>query len=170
MCSVHVTLVLSRVPPCLRNSSSCIGIVFPMAWGHLPSLLSSAVTLILLATFYTSSTQSPQLLSPQGCRMSRMWPSYILQPNFNSSWTRLSRRYSLWLYREADRESYEQARSTTLSLSNTDTVKHSLWVSPYCLFLAMLGPPVKFAQLLHLHLINIIPSHLYHAQNFSLLA
>ena len=57
-----------------------------------------------------------------------------------------------------------------LPLSNTDTVKHSLWVSPYYLFLVMLGPPVKFARLPHLHLINIIPSHLYHAQNFSLLA
>lgn len=42
--------------------------------------------------------------------MSYMFPSYTLQHNFNSSWTRLARRYSLWLYREVDWESSDQAR------------------------------------------------------------
>ncbi|KAF8517867.1 PGAP1-like protein-domain-containing protein [Gautieria morchelliformis] len=79
-----------------------------MARGPLPSLLLAAATVTLLATFYTSTTQSPHLLSPQGCRMSWMSPSYILQPNFNSSWTRFARRYSLWLYREEGWESPEQ--------------------------------------------------------------
>ena len=32
--------------------------------------------------------------------MSWMSPSYVLQNRFNDSWTPLSRRYSLWLYRE----------------------------------------------------------------------
>ena len=87
-------------------SSSCT----VMAWGPSPSLILSAATLALLAIFFASSTQSPQLLSPQGCRMSYMWPTYVLQHDFNSSWTRLARRYSLWLYREANRESHDQAR------------------------------------------------------------
>lgn len=32
--------------------------------------------------------------------MSWMSPSYILQSGFNSSWSPLAERYSLWLYRE----------------------------------------------------------------------
>ncbi|KAF5393191.1 hypothetical protein D9757_001207 [Collybiopsis confluens] len=39
-------------------------------------------------------------LSPQGCRMSYMNPSYIPQTRFNTSWTPLAERYSLLLYRE----------------------------------------------------------------------
>lgn len=32
--------------------------------------------------------------------MSWMSPSYVLQSNFNASWTPLAKRYTLWLYRE----------------------------------------------------------------------
>ena len=32
--------------------------------------------------------------------MSWMSPSYLLQSEFNTSWTPLANRYSLWLYRE----------------------------------------------------------------------
>lgn len=32
--------------------------------------------------------------------MSWMSPSYILQTDFNATWTPLASRYSLWLYRE----------------------------------------------------------------------
>lgn len=39
--------------------------------------------------------------------MSWMWPSYVLQTKFDHTWTPLARRYSLWLYREANRESHE---------------------------------------------------------------
>ncbi|KAK1227266.1 hypothetical protein PQX77_009753 [Marasmius sp. AFHP31] len=44
-------------------------------------------------------------LSPQGCRMSWMSPSYILQATFDENWTPLARRYSLYLYREVGWES-----------------------------------------------------------------
>jgi glycosylphosphatidylinositol deacylase len=39
-------------------------------------------------------------LSPQGCRMSWMSPSYVLQTGMNDTWSPLASRYSLWLYRE----------------------------------------------------------------------
>ncbi|KAL1734367.1 PGAP1-like protein-domain-containing protein [Schizophyllum commune] len=56
----------------------------------------------LLAVFllYLATVRIVDDLSPQGCRMSWMSPSYILQADFNSSWTALAHRYSLWLYRE----------------------------------------------------------------------
>ncbi|KAF8591481.1 PGAP1-domain-containing protein [Ramaria rubella] len=71
-----------------------------MSKGQFSALLFFGATVALLTTFYTASMQSSGLLSPQGCRMSYMSPSYILQRNFNTTWTRLARRYSLWLYRE----------------------------------------------------------------------
>ncbi|CAE6396241.1 unnamed protein product [Rhizoctonia solani] len=49
---------------------------------------------------YKSYLDSLALLSPQGCRMSWMSPSYIVQGDLNTSWTPLARRYSLLLYRE----------------------------------------------------------------------
>lgn len=64
------------------------------------SVLLGLSTAIAIFTCFRASTQVPGRLSPQGCRMSYMSPSYILQSDFNASWTRLSRRYSLWLYRE----------------------------------------------------------------------
>ncbi|KAG8926459.1 GPI inositol deacylase [Tulasnella sp. 418] len=39
--------------------------------------------------------------------MSYMTPSYILQSSFDSSWTHLAKRYSLWLYRETGWDSEE---------------------------------------------------------------
>ncbi|KAH7344773.1 PGAP1-like protein-domain-containing protein [Rhizoctonia solani] len=60
-------------------------------------------TLPTLPTFwilYNSYLVSLTSLSPQGCRMSWMSPSYIVQDDFNTSWTPLARRYSLLLYRE----------------------------------------------------------------------
>lgn len=47
--------------------------------------------------------------------MSWMWPSYVLQSKFDHTWTPLARRYSLWLYREANnRESNEVRQSVHL--------------------------------------------------------
>ncbi|KAF8325172.1 PGAP1-like protein-domain-containing protein [Cantharellus anzutake] len=51
---------------------------------------------------YWASQANVVALSPQGCRMSWMSPSYILQSDFDEIWTPLSRRYSLWLYREVE--------------------------------------------------------------------
>jgi len=75
---------------------------------RLPLWLLSTSTLLLLFTTYLAVLQSPDTLSPQGCRMSWMSPSYILHDQFNSNWTRHARRYSLWLYREAGWESPDE--------------------------------------------------------------
>ncbi|KAJ6539751.1 PGAP1-like protein-domain-containing protein [Mycena capillaripes] len=49
---------------------------------------------------YVATLDTASDLSPQGCRMSYMWPSYVLQSKFDVAWTPLAKRYSLWLYRE----------------------------------------------------------------------
>ncbi|QRW05458.1 GPI inositol-deacylase [Ceratobasidium sp. AG-Ba] len=49
---------------------------------------------------YQFHSTSLVTLSPQGCRMSWMSPSYVVQDEFNTTWTHLARRYSLLLYRE----------------------------------------------------------------------
>ncbi|KAJ7734040.1 PGAP1-like protein-domain-containing protein [Mycena maculata] len=51
---------------------------------------------------YSATVDIVNDLSPQGCRMSYMYPSYVLQSKFDVAWTRLARRYSLWLYRETN--------------------------------------------------------------------
>ncbi|KAF8638570.1 hypothetical protein AX17_002112 [Amanita inopinata Kibby_2008] len=55
---------------------------------------------LALFIFYSAFSDISKNLSPQGCRMSWMSPSYVLQSQFNRSWTPLGNRYSLWLYRE----------------------------------------------------------------------
>ena len=64
-------------------------------------------SLVALAVLYYAGVDTIKTLSPQGCRMSWMWPSYILQSHFDHSWTPLARRYSLWLYREGNLENNE---------------------------------------------------------------
>ena len=66
--------------------------------------------LVTILLFYLASSDTFQNLSPQGCRMSWMSPSYILQSNFNTSWSPLATRYSLWLYREVGWESNQVCR------------------------------------------------------------
>ena len=72
--------------------SIMLGFVRPMRLG----LFSLLVLILFYATYFDVSRS----LSPQGCRMSWMSPSYVLQSQFNSSHTPLGSRYSLWLYRE----------------------------------------------------------------------
>jgi hypothetical protein len=55
-----------------------------------------------VAYLYLAAVDTASDLSPQGCRMSYMWPSYVLQSEFDVAWTPLAKRYSLWLYREVD--------------------------------------------------------------------
>lgn len=50
--------------------------------------------------FSDAAVHTGLLVSPQGCQMSWMSPRYILQAEFNATWTPLARRYTLWLYRE----------------------------------------------------------------------
>ncbi|KIK47060.1 hypothetical protein CY34DRAFT_799756 [Suillus luteus UH-Slu-Lm8-n1] len=57
-------------------------------------------SLILIYICYHAANDVRLTVSPQGCRMSWMSPSYLLQHEFNTSWTPLAHRYSLWLYRE----------------------------------------------------------------------
>ncbi|EIW76288.1 PGAP1-domain-containing protein [Coniophora puteana RWD-64-598 SS2] len=57
-------------------------------------------SLTFLCLLYSAANDIVKVVSPQGCRMSWMSPSYILQTRFDQSWTPLANRYSLWLYRE----------------------------------------------------------------------
>ncbi|CUA76918.1 hypothetical protein RSOLAG22IIIB_02398 [Rhizoctonia solani] len=68
--------------------------------GMLRRLLWTLPVLPVSWMLYNSYLDSVTSLSPQGCRMSWMSPSYIVQNDFNTSWTPLARRYSLLLYRE----------------------------------------------------------------------
>ena len=70
---------------------------------HALGLLSLVFSVLL----YYAALDTVRSLSPQGCRMSWMSPSYVLQNKFDSSWTPLARRYSLWLYREVGWEGNE---------------------------------------------------------------
>ncbi|TFY70018.1 hypothetical protein EVG20_g2909 [Dentipellis fragilis] len=72
-------------------------------------ILSGLALLSMFAVFisYRAASDSANILSPQGCRMSYMSPSYLLQSGPNTSTTALARRYSLWLYREVGWESTE---------------------------------------------------------------
>ena len=84
-----------------------------------------AFTAITIFTCFQASTQIPDQLSPQGCRMSYMSPSYILQSNFNASWTSLSGRYSLWLYREVGWEDNQVCPSLVDSRWSMNSTHHS---------------------------------------------
>ncbi|KAI6166263.1 PGAP1-like protein-domain-containing protein [Pisolithus thermaeus] len=64
------------------------------------SVVLSILTLVTVYAVYLAGSDIPRLASPQGCRMSWMSPSYLLQSGFNTSWTPLANRYTLWLYRE----------------------------------------------------------------------
>lgn len=64
-------------------------------------------SLIAIFALFLAARDLGSNLSPQGCRMSWMSPSYILQKDFNTSWTPLADRYSLWLYREV---AYDSAK------------------------------------------------------------
>lgn len=68
---------------------------------------STLAVLSLLALYlaFNAAQYNEKNLSPQGCEMSWMSPSYVLQTDFNTSWTPLAKRYSLWLYREVGWES-----------------------------------------------------------------
>lgn len=92
-----------------------------MIAGSALSALVGAVSICLVFTFYLASLDIPSSLSRQGCRMSWMSPSYILQSDFNASWTPLAKRYSLWLYREVGWDINDQVRDVHISTSNPFT-------------------------------------------------
>lgn len=114
----------------------------------------------LLATllFYVASSDIAQRLSPQGCRMSWMSPSYVLQNKFDTSWTPLARRYSLWLYREVgwDPEQVDHlanslpvifipgnAGSSHQVRSIASSATRQFWLSPYTVDATFKSRPLK---------------------------
>lgn len=72
--------------------------------GMLRVFALAVVGIVLTCLLLLAAFDSPTKVSPQGCRMSYMWPSYILQAGLDGTWSKLASRYSLWLYREADLE------------------------------------------------------------------
>ncbi|TFY56592.1 hypothetical protein EVJ58_g7544 [Rhodofomes roseus] len=77
------------------------------------SLVSLGVlALLCVLTFYRAGLDVVKTLSPQGCRMSWMSPSYVLQAGLNTSWTPLASRYSLFLYREVGWEGPVELRGS----------------------------------------------------------
>ena len=95
-----------------------------------------AVTALLLSLLLAySAFDSPARVSPQGCRMSYMSPSYVLQTGFNASWTvsSLATRYRLKLYREVGWDDTNQVRDTMLK-----------WYSGEADSLKLRGTPVLF--------------------------
>ena len=78
--------------------------------GTLQVHLLGVLSLVIVSILYLAGVDVVTTLSPQGCRMSWMSPSYVLQTQFDRSWTPLAGRYSLWLYREVGWQGSEVSR------------------------------------------------------------
>jgi hypothetical protein len=70
-------------------------------------ILVAIFSILSVVLVYRAASESAIRLSPQGCRMSYMSPSYLVQSQFDTSWTPLAKRYSLLLYREVGWEENE---------------------------------------------------------------
>ncbi len=89
-------------------------------------MLSALVALfstLSVGLLYHAASDSATSLSPQGCRMSYMSPSYLVQSQFDTSWTPLAKRYSLLLYREVGWEDDEVSSSFSPPLSLNEQAK-----------------------------------------------
>lgn len=103
-----------------------------------------------VAFLYLATVDTAKELSPQGCRMSYMYPSYVLQSDFDVTWTPLARRYSLWLYREVDGygNGWEDTHVSAFPDAKarlTDGLSRSQKASPYCLYQETRGLRAKCA-------------------------
>ena len=108
----------------------------------------------LLAVFllYRANSDIVQNLSPQGCRMSWMSPSYLLQAGFDTTLSPLASRYSLWLYREVGWDPdqvcpFSGSFSIWVVINGMCSNQASERIA--CLsfsFQGMLGRPTKFVQ------------------------
>lgn len=87
---------------------------------RLPAYLTGLLSLCIVVLLYHAALDTVSTLSPQGCRMSWMSPSYLLQTGFNRTWTPLARRYSLWLYREVGWEGHEVCQCCVPCLCHTN--------------------------------------------------
>ncbi len=116
----------------------------------------AVVGIVLSWSLLLAGLDSPSKISPQGCRMSFMWPSYILQTGLDGTWSKLASRYNLWLYREADLEPEAEVRGvlfdSTLELLISEF--RSCTACQCCSSLEMLAHRDRFAQLPHLLLDN----------------
>ena len=114
---------------------------------HVRTLLYTAADCLLgVLVAYRSATQAPDMLAPEGCRMSYMWPSYYRQHEFNSSWSAYASRYSLWLYREAEWDDSNRVReSLRTSTRRSFDALSSCTVSPFSFFPETLALPSKAA-------------------------
>ncbi|GBE79854.1 GPI inositol-deacylase [Sparassis crispa] len=113
------------------------------------------------ALLYLAGVDIVQTLSPQGCRMSWMSPSYVLQSAFDLQWSPLAKRYSLWLYREVGWEPNELHGSPVLFIPGNAGSSHQVrsiassatrqfYTSPYQLsseFSSSLYKPLDFFTL-----------------------
>jgi hypothetical protein len=80
----------------------------------MPALITGLLglsSLLAVLLFFLASFDVSKNLSPQGCRMSWMSPSYVLQTGFDTTWSPLARRYTLWLYREVGWDSVQVSRA-----------------------------------------------------------
>jgi hypothetical protein len=121
--------------------------------------LSSLLAVFLL---YRANSDIVQNLSPQGCRMSWMSPSYLPQAEFDHTWSPLASRYSLWLYREVGWDSVQVCLfhgSFSVSVVINGICSNQATEGIACLsfsFRVMLDRPTKFVQSLRPRPDNII--------------
>jgi glycosylphosphatidylinositol deacylase len=127
------------------------------------SVLLGVFTAVTIFASFRASIQVPDQLSPQGCRMSYMSPSYILQSGFNASWTSLSGRYSLWLYREVGWENNQVCRLRVGGVQFMNSTHHSHQERLYFSFLETQVHLIKYAPSPPLQHGSISPLHMsYH--------
>jgi GPI inositol-deacylase len=107
-------------------------------------VLVAIFSILSVVFLYRATSESAISLSPQGCRMSYMSPSYLVQSQFDTSWTPLAKRYSLLLYREVGWEHNEVSRiQSRLSLPHEPS---SSVASQSFSYPEMLGLPARFVQ------------------------
>ena len=80
-------------------------------------LLLGTFTVLLLVVLYRAARDGHRTLSPQGCRMSWMYPSYIHQHQFKSPRSPPANPYSLWLYREGGWDAGQVSSTSFLNLA-----------------------------------------------------
>lgn len=119
-----------------------------------PLYFVGLLSLCTVVALYYAALDTVNTLSPQGCRMSWMSPSYVLQSGFDRSWTPLAGRYSLWLYREAGWEGHE-VRYRTLNTMYNSSQCLSCVDCLYFSFQATPAPPTKCGRLRPPRRVNI---------------
>ena len=117
---------------------------------HAPCIMLSALVALfsisLVGLLYRATSDSATSLSPQGCRMSYMFPSYLIQSQFDTSWTPLAKRYSLLLYREVGWEDDEVSFLFVLAPLDLNEQPSSLAVSQSSSSPEMLGLLTRSVQ------------------------